>query len=75
MRRFDRDQPIITSNTSGNETHWTLSWSENPKIDVGQNYSFEVRAKARSCYGVKNVVFALLPGMSLFFNFLLEYKL
>ncbi|XP_068685724.1 uncharacterized protein [Montipora foliosa] len=60
VRRFDRDQPIITSNTSGNETHWTLSWSENPKIDVGQNYSFEVRAKARSCYGVKNVVFALL---------------
>ncbi|XP_068685727.1 uncharacterized protein [Montipora foliosa] len=55
------DHIIMTNRTAGNETRWRLSLYENPEIDVGQNYSFEVRSKARSCYGKKSVVFAVLP--------------
>ena len=56
----------MTDRTAGNETRWRLSSYDNFEIDVGQNYSFEVRSKARSCYGKKSVVFAVLPGISLF---------
>ena len=56
----------MANRTAGSETRWRLSSYENPEIDVGQNYSFEVRSKARLCYGKKSVVFAVLPGISLF---------